>query len=83
VIGRDGNDSHHPPRQTWIAFYASSSSCSTLRCAVKPIAGDFTPLVERISIDEAFAECAGCTHISSVARVAEIATAIADVCARS
>jgi DNA polymerase-4 len=30
--------------------------------AVKVI-GDFTPLVERISIDEAFADVAGCTHL--------------------
>jgi DNA polymerase-4 len=30
--------------------------------AIKVI-GDFTPLVERISIDEAFADVAGCTHL--------------------
>src|SRR6201994_360659 len=30
--------------------------------AVKVI-GDFTPLVERMSIDEAFADVAGCTHL--------------------
>jgi DNA polymerase IV len=30
--------------------------------AIKMI-GDFTPLVERISIDEAFADVAGCTHL--------------------
>jgi DNA polymerase IV len=27
------------------------------------IVGDFTPLVERVSIDEAFADVAGCTHL--------------------
>src|SRR5215471_14642380 len=27
------------------------------------VLGDFTPLVERISIDEAFADFAGCTHL--------------------
>src|SRR4051794_15424124 len=27
------------------------------------IIGDFTPLVERISIDEAFADVRGCTHL--------------------
>src|SRR5919109_384132 len=27
------------------------------------IVGDFTPLVERISIDEAFADVTGCTHL--------------------
>ena len=27
------------------------------------IMGDFTPLVERVSIDEAFADVAGCTHL--------------------
>src|SRR5215469_15484145 len=30
--------------------------------AIKVI-GDFTPLVERISIDEAFADVVGCTHL--------------------
>ena len=30
--------------------------------AIKVI-GDFTPLVERVSIDEAFADVAGCTHL--------------------
>ncbi|WP_376960754.1 DNA polymerase IV [Bradyrhizobium erythrophlei] len=41
--------------------------------AIKVI-GDFTPLVERISIDEAFADVAGCTHLFGTP--AEIATAI-------
>src|SRR5512132_1078561 len=41
--------------------------------AIKVI-GDFTPLVERISIDEAFADAAGCTH--RFGTPAEIAAAI-------
>src|SRR5579862_4322891 len=38
------------------------------------IVGDYTPLVERLSIDEAFADVAGCTHLFGPA--AEIARTI-------
>src|SRR5215470_11058252 len=34
-----------------------------LGAAALAVLDDFTPLVERISIDEAFADVAGCTHL--------------------
>jgi DNA polymerase IV len=42
--------------------------------AAMNVLDDFTPLVERISIDEAFADVAGCTHLFGAP--AEIATTI-------
>jgi DNA polymerase-4 len=42
--------------------------------AAMTVIGDYTPLVERISIDEAFADVAGCTHLFGAP--ADIATAI-------
>lgn len=40
--------------------------------AVIKVIGDFTPLVERISIDEAFADVVGCTHLfGSPAEIAQ------------
>lgn len=42
--------------------------------AVMTVIGDFTPLVERVSIDEAFADVRGCTHLFG--SPADIAAAI-------
>ena len=53
---------------------AISSDYQRLGDAAIEVLGDFTPLVERISIDEAFADVAGCTHLFG--SPAEIAGAI-------
>ncbi|TIP74485.1 MAG: DNA polymerase IV, partial [Mesorhizobium sp.] len=45
-----------------------------LGAAAIKVLGDVTPLVERISIDEAFADVAGCTHLFG--SPAEVAAAI-------
>ena len=47
-----------------LIFVAGSfSEYQRLGDAAIAILGDFTPLVERISIDEAFADVVGCTHL--------------------
>src|SRR5215831_17299214 len=49
------------PQLTFVSGHFSEYQ--RLGDATVEIIGDFTPLVERISIDEAFADVAGCTHL--------------------
>ena len=58
---------------TWSSSAGTSRSTNGSATPIR-VLGDFTPLVERISIDEAFADVAGCTHLFGTP--AEIAAAI-------
>ena len=49
------------PQLTFVSGYFKEYQ--RLGDAAIEVLGDFTPLVERISIDEAFADVAGCTHL--------------------
>src|SRR5438034_4563761 len=49
------------PQLTFVSGHFSEYQ--RLGDAAIAVIGDFTPLVERISIDEAFADVAGCTHL--------------------
>lgn len=60
------------PRLTFVGGHFSEYQ--RLGDAAIKVIGDFTPLVERISIDEAFADVAGCTHLFGAP--ADIAQAI-------
>src|SRR5579864_2311084 len=60
------------PQLTFVSGHFSEYQ--RLGDAAIAIVGDFTPLVERISIDEAFADVVGCTHLFGPP--AEIARAI-------
>jgi DNA polymerase-4 len=57
-----------------LAFVNGHFDYQRLGDAAIKVVNDFTPLVERISIDEAFADVAGCTHLFG--SPAEIARAI-------
>ena len=51
---------------------ATSATISGSATPLIAVLGDFTPRVERISIDEAFADVAGCTHLfGTPAQIAE------------
>ena len=69
---RDGRRAQLCPQLTFVSGHFKDYQ--RLGDAAIKVVNDFTPLVERISIDEAFADVAGCTHLFGPP--AEIARAI-------
>ena len=69
---RDGEARELCPQLTFVSGHFKDYQ--RLGDAAIKVLNDFTPLVERISIDEAFADVAGCTHLFGPP--AEIARAI-------
>ena len=58
---RDGGRANSVPQLIFVGGHFSDYQ--RLGDAAIKVLDDFTPLVERISIDEAFADVAGCTHL--------------------